>query len=656
MQAKFERFFVEIQKDLKLYGFLLALFSFYRLAFIVAMPEFLSVETTFEDIVFSLWTGLRLSLKSAGIVVLLTFLICSISRFFIKNDFSKARIYFGAVYTVLLSILFLARFPYYKEFHSSFNHNIYNTFKEDGNALFITMIQQYQLGLKLLVAVVLSAVFIYLLKIILNTKNIDFPEFQNKKAKLLFMNSFFVIIPLFALFMRFGGSFNYTNSINWESTGLSKDPFLNEIILDDIQAMYRAYSENKMMKQGTISYVDKKNINLYAEQISTIGKQEKLEDNFYKEAKGAKIEKPKHVFIIVGESYAQWPSLKEYEYLHIADGLNELKARENAAFTKFFVPSGASTAGSVNGLVNGLASVGVYPAYQQETYKGVFSTAIAKQFKDLGYKTVFWHAGFASSGRLKEFALAQGFDEYYGCNDLGLEKTNIWGAKDSAFFNKITEHIKELGDEPTFNIIVTVINHPPYNLDLEKEGFFNDNIKKIATEKGISEELLNILGHYWYTDKEITGFAKKMYDFDNDSLFVITADHADRMNLTATPTLFERFSIPFVIFGKGITKDLIKQDSVGSHLSIAPTLIELIAPKGFKYYSIENALQYGDNKAFSEVVWMTNNAMGRIDKKDEAEVFNNNVDAELEMKSIENKIMMERTLSWWRVSKGNNFE
>ena len=60
MQAKFERFFVEIQKDLKLYGFLLALFSFYRLAFIVAMPEFLSVETTFEDIVFSLWTGLRL--------------------------------------------------------------------------------------------------------------------------------------------------------------------------------------------------------------------------------------------------------------------------------------------------------------------------------------------------------------------------------------------------------------------------------------------------------------------------------------------------------------------------------------------------------------------------------------------------------------------
>ena len=67
-------------------------------------------------------------------------------------------------------------------------------------------------------------------------------------------------------------------------------------------------------------------------------------------------------------------------------------------------------------------------------------------------------------------------------------------------------------------------------------------------------------------------------------------------------------------------------------------------------------MQYGDNKAFSEVVWMTNNAMGRIDKKDEAEVFNNNVDAELEMKSIENKIMMERTLSWWRVSKGNNFE
>ena len=152
MQEKFRKFFIEIQKDLKLYGFLILLFSLYRLLFILAMPEFLSEETTFKDIFFALWIGLRLSLKSAGIVVLISFLICSVSRFFLKADLSKLRFYLGAIYTIFLTILFQARFPYYNEFHSTFNHNIFNAFKEDGNALLITMIQQYHLILKLSIA------------------------------------------------------------------------------------------------------------------------------------------------------------------------------------------------------------------------------------------------------------------------------------------------------------------------------------------------------------------------------------------------------------------------------------------------------------------------------------------------------------------------
>ena len=47
---------------------------------------------------------------------------------------------------------------------------------------------------------------------------------------------------------------------------------------------------------------------------------------------------------------------------------------------------------------------------------------------------------------------------------------------------------------------------------------------------------------------------------------------------------------------------------------------------------------------------------GELTKKTRLKFLIIMFDAELEMKSIENKIMMERTLSWWRVSKGNNFE
>ena len=50
--------------------------------------------------------------------------------------------------------------------------------------------------------------------------------------------------------------------------------------------------------------------------------------------------------------------------------------------------------------------------------------------------------------------------------------------------------------------------------------------------------------------------------------------------------MYERYSVPLIITGKGIQKDLLRGDMAGSQIDIMPTVIDLIAPEGFTYYSV----------------------------------------------------------------------
>ena len=62
------RIFEGVQKDFRLFVFMLALLEIYRALFIWLMSDYISPESTSEQIQTALWTGLRLSLKTAGFV------------------------------------------------------------------------------------------------------------------------------------------------------------------------------------------------------------------------------------------------------------------------------------------------------------------------------------------------------------------------------------------------------------------------------------------------------------------------------------------------------------------------------------------------------------------------------------------------------------
>ncbi len=654
-------YFANIQRDLRLFLVLLAVICLYRLYFMGWMSSFMGADVTAGDLLQANWTGLRLSLKSAGAVTLVSFLFVTLPGLIRPEwSFARLRLAIGTIGSFLLAVLFQARFPYYQEFHMTYGLQVLQGWHDDRQALFMTMVQEYGLPWRLLIAIGLTVICWYILKKILARQTIPVPMFATAVRKGVFILTLVLATAFFAVFCRFGGGVNYATGINWENAGTTKDDFLNECILDDFQAMYRAQASEKKMKAGNISGVHRENIRMYAQQIAghTDLQSSDLTPYLTRTAPGAKIAKPKHIFIILGETWAQWPLLDKYADLHAMDGLKSLIREDNCYYTPSFMPNGDFTSAAITGVITGLSEVNIRVNYQPRSFKEVYPTSIAPQFQKLGYQVDFWYGGTPVWDNIGKLAVAQGFDHFYGYPDFHAEKTNTWGTKDENLFNALAETLAD--EPPTVHVIMTTSNHPPYNIDVTAEGFDLEGtkakVRELIPDETDPDQLALELGHYWYMDKVVTSFVRDTMQKYPDSVFVITGDHAVRSNPGPHPTMFEFQSVPFVLCGQGITKTILPQNAVGGHTGIAPTLIELIALQGFTYESI--AAPVGKVPvAFNRSYWLSSRVMGKVDSQDtELLPGIDTADENAERAELDRVLPAMRTLSWWLIEKGASLD
>jgi len=656
--SRWQLFFKSIQQDLKLYLFILVVLCVFRIGFIAVLHQYVHEASAWKEILAALYYGTRISLKSTGIIVLISFLFCSVLNIiFVNRNFEKVRFYLGCVYIGILSVLFNARIPFYQEFHVAFNQFIFNTFKDDVIALGYTLVQQYQLPIRLFYSLLLAAILCFGLKKVLYTGTYQLPRFSRWYMNFCFRGGIMLLLVAFMLFSRFGGSLSYAKSIHWENSAVCKDEFLNEAILDDIQALYRAYMTHVRLRDGTGLNLQADHIGEYAAHLAGRELQSHdLNDFLRKQAQGPKIDKPKHIFIIIGESYAGWPLLPRYRDLNIANGVKNLLAKDNAAYIPSFVPNGTGTIEAMNGMITGLAEVSLSPNYQPEAYKQPYSTGIAPQMKKLGYKTYLWYGGFSSWQRMKEFSLAQGFDGFYASNDMQDQSGNAWGSDDKNFFKGITTILQD--DQPSFHIILTTSNHPPYTVNIDQEGFNAGSVlgglpDQLKTDK----EVINKLGHFWYADKSMSDFVQTMYSQYPESIFVLTGDHADRFNIEPNPSLAERYTIPCIIYGKGIYPQLFSPSVAGGQLNIMPTIIEMIAPKGFEYYSLVESMTKANQLGINRDYWVTSDNIGKsYFNKIEGLPWSKTLDSQPDQDKIREDIDAVKAVSWWMIKHGNNMK
>ena len=658
-------FYDAVQRDIKLFAFILLTLCVYRAYFMFYMAGYLSPSAGTDDVLLALLTGLRLSLKTAGAVTLPAFVLCSLPLLALPRlapVLRRLRFCWGGLAAFAFAVLFQARFPFYRQFQTSFNMQVAAGLNDDAAVLAEMMLREYGLLWRLCIALLLTAVSLYVLRsLLLVRRTYALPALRSGVQRAVFSLGLLFLFAAAFVFVRFGGSFTYAGGVNWENAGVTSDAFLNECILDDGQALYRVRSMHKRLKSGDIVGVDKEHVRALA--VEAAGHAELSADTLTpyltRTAQGARIPKPRHIFIVLGETYAQWPMLENYAALHAADGIKGLIREPNAYYSRRFMPNGDFTSIAITGLVTGLSEVNQHVNYVARSLREAYPTAMAPQFKRLGYAVDFWYGGVPSWEGMDRFSIAQGFDHFYGYPDFHAEKVNAWGTSDEQLFSALFQHLAD--EPPTVHLIMTVSNHPPYNIDVAAEGF------DLARARAETAQLPNVddpdqlaleLGHYWYMDKIVTQFVHETMKKYPDSLFVITGDHAVRMNPSRTPTMYEYQSIPFVLYGQGVTPAVLAPDVVGGHTNIVPTLIELIAPAGFSYVSIAPSLTENNmGAAFNRDYFLTRSVMGRVNTK-ETELLPGAAeeDPAAAYDLLQRRMTILRTLSWQLIEHGDSLE
>ena len=165
--------------------------------------------------------------------------------------------------------------------------------------------------------------------------------------------------------------------------------------------------------------------------------------------------------------------------------------------------------------------------------------------------------------------------------------------------------------------------------------------------------LVNELGHYWYADRELAGFVKNLKAKYPDCLVLIVGDHADRYNIDKQPSMYERYVVPFVVTGAGVHKGTLLPDSAGSQIDIGPTLIEMVAPKGFAYYAIGSSLTRSNRQGVNYGFWITRDFTGEADRIPlEPVQIEGSQGRPINEPALQHYIDAVRSISWWRPKYG----
>ncbi|MCA9118575.1 MAG: sulfatase-like hydrolase/transferase [Planctomycetaceae bacterium] len=296
-------------------------------------------------------------------------------------------------------------------------------------------------------------------------------------------------------------------------------------------------------------------------------------------AAGSPNGKPSHVFVLFLESYDSWPFLDKYRELELVESGRQLGEEGHLLL--------AHLPGANSSLKSSLVCLqGLFDTNRVDQH--CLPTSMVYAFKQLGYTTRSINSFTSEWNDAERIAREQGFDEIYCTANIkpGGETANLQ-VHDRTLFEFTSERLAY--DHPTLSFIRSSSYHGPWEVDLAAEDCEIPPISdKISLPNMRDEHLLQLAyGHLKYTDKMAGDFVRRMIKRFPDSLFVITGDHYGRHFITTDPPVYEGASVPLILYGPEVLKGTtVPENMAAGHADVVTTLIELCAPKGYKYTSL----------------------------------------------------------------------
>lgn len=594
---KWEGFTREFLDQVKGYVFLVALLGVFRVFMILWFHKNMRAETGLHDILLTFTHGFRFDSKISALVLIIPFLAnCALGPLGKFSAISWIRKTLMLIFVPFIILSMVATVPYFSEYDSQFNFFMFEILYDDQIAVLKTVVQEYGFVQNLFLTILLS----YLaLKILFHIHEWNYKKGLRILADVrpLTVRILVVLLMFVGMFGAIRGSFKDRPAMRkWAE--ITSDEFLNKMVMNppiNLDYAFRDFKSINSMKVGLDLYLGDTEIKDAAE--AYFGKQDDqtgpffLSDYLSRKVENGTISAPAHIFLIILESYDMWPLLPEYRSLGIAEGLKEL-GRKGVLFSRF-LPAGKSTMSSLSTILTGVPYMGKNIS-RIAAESGPYSTSIPKIFEPFGYTTRLFYGGFSSWQNIGNMFRGQGFDEIYSSPHMEKhERDGVWGVQDGALFDFIRTKIPV--QSKTFNIILTTTNHPPFNVDVKKEGFSLENIPADILDSFDGSMDLNQLGHIWYMDRELKEFVDSVESVVPNSLFIITGDHYGRRFINSKPSEYIKSTVPLVIYGPGYMEARSGWNQTpGSHTDIVPTILELAAPEGYQYSSFGRSLFSND--------------------------------------------------------------
>ncbi len=203
----------------------------------------------------------------------------------------------------------------------------------------------------------------------------------------------------------------------------------------------------------------------------------------------------------------------------------------------------------------------VTSAYALNDIRGL-GTLLAQE----GYSTQFFHGGTNGSMNFDAFVRQAGYQRYFGRSEYANDDDfdGVWGIWDDRFLRRVADELSTM-TQPFLGTLFTVTSHSPYQLPKEFVGRFPDE----------GEPMVKCIGYADYALGAFFRRAAKEPWFEN-TLFVITADHASGNLLEQYRTPVLRFAVPMLLYAPG--SDLRGRDTTTTvqHADLLPTLLNLL--------------------------------------------------------------------------------
>lgn len=623
-----EQFFLSLQQNIKLMIWAPILSTIFRIIFMRSYNPYPTWQGRWQSVLGALRYGFWWGMDFDAYVFLVPLVLITIPALFFGTYHQyedMVRLIGLTIYSCVVYAAFAGKMIFYKHFHDTYNYMVHYGKHAEKNNLIDVFFNQDR-GLLVLVGFIPVAIISWLAgSAFLSLPSIPYPTFESTWMTVLW-NIFLVIVSVIGFYwFRYGGTLSHDDKPEWDTipTVVKEDIFFARATVPDLCALETVY-KHPLRSEYIASEED---INHAVSRVVPIEYKENWHelDNplyaFKRIAKGPKITKPKHIFFIVGESIPQWSLDETHKSLNICPGLWNFKEQLHTVQIPNFLPAGNVSRPSIVSLMSGIYDAGLEINERESFWKGAFPTSFAHQMKQLGYQTIYWYGGNASYGNFNHFGKAQGFDRVESASIFcGPNAPKTWvGVYDHVFLENIAQQIKEI-DEPTFHFIYTTSNHGPYKmeddlLDYDPQKVMPDVGEDLRSNKTRNKELAT----YRYSDKAIFTFVESMQQLYPDSLFIVTGDHSNLFgSLNNTSLIHRDYTLRDTFCTVGLLQHPELEDNMivtkkGTHMSIMPTIIEAIAPKGFEYYSITPSLfEKQPETLVTPYQWMTDTMMGDV--------------------------------------------